>query len=215
MAAESLRLNTVSYIKFHMFETLLIMLPALIKSTISLFIIVDPFGNIPIFIGLTERMSSEERRRIFHMATISGLILLLLFAVAGREILNIFRISLESFMIAGGILLLIIAIRILIAGGWEESVTPESIGVVPIAVPLLVGPGAITTTILNLQEFGEVVTIFSVVIVFTIVWLTLRYIEPIYKILGKNGAVIIARVMALLIAAIAIQYILSGLKSWG
>lgn len=191
------------------------MLPALIKSTISLFIIVDPFGNIPIFIGLTERMNSEERRRIFHTATVSGLILLLLFAVAGREILNIFRISLESFMIAGGILLLIIAIRILIAGGWEERVTPESVGVVPIAVPLLVGPGAITTTILNLQEFGEVVTVFSVVIVFTIVWLTLRYIEPIYRILGKNGAVIIARVMALLIAAIAIQYILSGLQSWG
>ncbi|MEM2183366.1 MAG: MarC family protein [Candidatus Bathyarchaeia archaeon] len=191
------------------------MLNALTRSVISLFIIVDPFGNIPIFIGLTERLGREERRKVFHTATVTGFMLLLLFAIAGREILNMFGITLQSFMIAGGILLLIIAIRILVMGGWEESrLTPESVGVVPIAVPLLVGPGAITTTILNLQEFGIILTIVSVVIVFSIVWLTLRYIEPIYKVLGRNGAIIIARVMALLIAAIAIQYIVNGLQSW-
>lgn len=198
-----------------MFEDLLLVLNALTRSVISLFIIVDPFGNIPIFIGLTERLGREERRKVFHTATVTGFMLLLLFAIAGREILNMFGITLQSFMIAGGILLLIIAIRILVMGGWEEPrLTPESVGVVPIAVPLLVGPGAITTTILNLQEFGIILTIVSVVIVFSIVWLTLRYIEPIYKVLGRNGAIIIARVMALLIAAIAIQYIVNGLQSW-
>lgn len=198
-----------------MFEDLLLVLNALTRSVISLFIIVDPFGNIPIFIGLTERLGKEERRKVFHTATVTGFMLLLLFAIAGREILNMFGITLQSFMIAGGILLLIIAIRILVMGGWEEQrLTPESVGVVPIAVPLLVGPGAITTTILNLQEFGIILTIVSVVIVFLIVWLTLRYIEPIYKVLGRNGAIIIARVMALLIAAIAIQYIVNGLQSW-
>ncbi|HDO42245.1 MAG TPA: MarC family protein, partial [Candidatus Bathyarchaeota archaeon] len=155
----------------------------------------------------------EKRKRVFHTATITGFILLLAFAVAGREILNIFGITLESFMIAGGILLLIIAIRILVMGSWEEPyTTPESIGVVPIAVPLLVGPGAITTAILNLQEFGILITTISVIIVFTFVWLVLRYIEPIYKILGENGSVVIARVMALLIAAIAVQYIINGFK---
>ena len=194
-------------------EDLLIMLPALTKSIISLFIIVDPLGNIPIFIGLTENLEKEKRKRVFHTATITGFILLLAFAVAGREILNIFGITLESFMIAGGILLLIIAIRILVMGSWEEPyTTPESIGVVPIAVPLLVGPGAITTAILNLQEFGILITTISVIIVFTFVWLVLRYIEPIYKILGENGSVVIARVMALLIAAIAVQYIINGFR---
>ncbi|MEM2341807.1 MAG: MarC family protein [Candidatus Bathyarchaeia archaeon] len=191
------------------------LIPSLIKSVISLFIIVDPFGNIPIFIGLTEGISGEKRRKIFNVATVTGFILLLLFAMTGREILRIFGITIESFMIAGGILLLIIAIRILIMGGWEEKrLTPESVGVVPIAVPLLVGPGAITTTILNLQEFGILLTVISVIIVFTIVWVILRYIELIYKILGKSGAIVIARVMALLIAAIAIQYIINGLQSW-
>jgi len=197
----------------HMIESLLSILPDLIKSFISLFVVVDPFGNIPIFIGLTEKMDGEKRRKIFNTATVTSFILLLAFALVGKEILNIFGITLESFMIAGGILLLIIAIRLLVVGEWEEhDLSPESIGVVPIAVPLLAGPGAITTTIINLQSYGILITIFSVIFVFIIVWLTLRFIEPIYKVLGKNGSVVIARVMALLIAAIAIQYIIEGLK---
>jgi multiple antibiotic resistance protein len=195
-----------------MVENLLSVLPDLTKSFISLFIIVDPFGNIPIFIGLTEGIGSESRRRIFHTATITGFILLLAFALAGRQILNFFGVTLQSFMIAGGILLLIIAVRILVIGGWEER-SPESIGVVPIAVPLLVGPGAITTTIINLETYGLLTTIMSVVLVFVIVWLTLRFIEPIYKVLGRSGSIVIARVMALLIAAIAIQFIIEGLEN--
>lgn len=198
-----------------MAEDLIILFSAIAKSAISLFIIVDPLGNIPIFIGLTERMGEIERKKIFHTATVVGFILLLAFTIAGREILNIFNITLPSFMIAGGILLLIIAIKILIAGGWEEKyLTPESIGVVPIACPLLVGPGAITTTILNLQEFGILITVISVVVVFIITWLILRFIEPIYRVLGRTGSIIIARVMALLIAAIAIQYIVKGFQIW-
>ncbi len=197
----------------HMIESLLSILPDLIKSFISLFVVVDPFGNIPIFIGLTEKIDGEKRKKIFNTATVTSFILLLAFALVGKEILNIFGITLESFMIAGGILLLIIAIRLLVVGEWEEhDLSPESIGVVPIAVPLLAGPGAITTTIINLQSYGILITIFSVIFVFIIVWLTLRFIEPIYKVLGKNGSVVIARVMALLIAAIAIQYIIKGLK---
>lgn len=189
-------------------------LSALIKSVISLFIVVDPFGNIPIFISLTQGIKEMERKRVFHTATITGFILLLAFAVAGNQILTIFGVGLPSFMIAGGILLLTLAVRILI--GWEEGgrLTPESIGAVPIAVPLLVGPGAITTTILSLQEHGMLVTISSVVVVFTLTWLILRYIELLYRVLGRNGSAIIARVMAFLIAAIAIQYIINGLNAF-
>lgn len=191
------------------------LLISLAKSVISLFIIVDPLGNIPIFIGLTVEMKRREKRKVFNTATITGFILLLSFAVAGNQILYIFGITLQSFMVAGGILLLILAIRILVVGEWGEiHKAPESIGAVPIAVPLLVGPGAITTTILSLQEFGIMVTVASVIIVFAAVWLILRYIEPIYSVLGKNGSVVISKVMALLIAAIAIQYIMNGLKAW-
>lgn len=190
-----------------------VFLLALTKSVISLFIIVDPLGNVPIFISLTHGMGVLERRKVFRTAAVTGFILLLAFAIAGNTILDIFGVKLPSFMVAGGILLLILAIKILVIG-WEreEKMSPESVGAVPIAVPLLVGPGAITTTILSLQEYGVLVTVSSVVIVFTLTWLILRYIELLYRILGKNGSAIIARVMALLIAAIAIQYITNGIR---
>ncbi|MEM2999143.1 MAG: MarC family protein [Candidatus Bathyarchaeia archaeon] len=187
----------------------------LLKAIIVLFIIVDPFGNVPIFMSLTEKMTETEKRKVFNTATLVGIILLLVFAFTGQEIFLIFGISLYSFEVAGGVLLLIIAIRILISGSMHESVeSPESIGAVPIAMPLLVGPGAITTTILNLQAYGTLVTIISVLVVLFITWIILRYLSVVYNFLGKTGAIVIARVMALLIAAMAIQYILGGISAY-
>ena len=181
------------------------------KAVIALFIIVDPFGNIPIFIGLTENVPETQRKRIYNMAILVGVVLLLVFAFTGQEILNIFGLSIYAFEVAGGILLLIVAIRILISGTRESTdSSPESLGAVPIAIPLLVGPGAITTTIFNLQVYGTEEAILSVLIVLGLTWVILRFINRIYKFLGKTGSLVIARVMALLIAAIAVQYILIG-----
>jgi multiple antibiotic resistance protein len=183
------------------------------KAAIALFIIVDPFGNIPIFMGLTENVPQSKRRKVYNTAVIVGTVLLLVFAFTGTEILTIFGLSIYSFEVAGGILLLIISIRILVSETkTEASESPESLGAVPIAIPLLVGPGAITTTIFSLQLYENALpAILAVVIVMTITWVILRYINGIYRLLGKTGALIIARVMALLIAAIAVQYILTGL----
>ncbi len=181
------------------------------KAALALFIIVDPFGNIPIFVGLTENVQDAQKKKVYNTATIVGVILLLVFAFAGTGILSLFGLSIYSFEVAGGILLLIIAIRILISGSMHENVeSPESIGAVPIAIPLLVGPGAITTTIFNIQQYDTIIAILSVLVVMTITWITLRYISKVYKFLGKTGSLVIARVMALLIAAIAVQYILTG-----
>jgi len=182
----------------------------LAKAAITLFIIVDPVGNIPIFIDLTRNMSKETRQKAFRMAVITGFILLVSFALMGQQILSLFGISIYSFMIAGGILLLIISIKMLVRGGWEETTQPESVGVVPIGFPLLVGPGAITTTILYLQTSGIIVAILSVLIVFAIVQAILKLIDSIYSFLGNSGSVVISKLMALLTAAIAIQYILDG-----
>ncbi len=187
-------------------------LSELFKAVIALFIIVDPFGNIPIFVGLTDSMEDKQRKRIFNVATIVALILLLVFSFAGQEILSLFGLSIYSFEVAGGLLLLIISIRILISNtsSHEHSENPESMGAVPIAMPLLVGPGAITTTIFNIQTYGVYIAIIAVVAVLAVTWVILRFMNKIYRILGKTGALVIARVMALLIAAIAVQYILTG-----
>ncbi|MFB3889990.1 MAG: MarC family protein [Candidatus Bathyarchaeia archaeon] len=187
----------------------------LAKAIIVLFIIVDPFGNIPIFMGLTEKLTESQRRKVFNTACLVGFVLLLVFAFTGQEIFAIFGISIYSFEIAGGVLLLIISIRILVSGNLEETKeSPESIGAVPIAMPLLVGPGAITTTIFNLQQYDIVATALSVLVVMVLTWIILRYMNRVYGFLGKTGSVVIARVMALLIAALAIQYMLNGVATY-
>jgi len=181
------------------------------KAVIALFIIVDPFGNIPIFVGLTENVPDAQRKKVYNTAVIIGMILLLVFAFTGEGILTVFGLSIDSFFVAGGILLLIVAIRILISGNaHDKAESLESLGAVPIAIPLLVGPGAITTTILDLQIYDITITIIAVVIVLAATWVILRYINQVYKLLGKTGSLVIARVMALIIAAIAVQYILTG-----
>jgi multiple antibiotic resistance protein len=185
---------------------------ALFKAVITLFIIIDPLGNIPIFIGLTRGLAREDRRRAFRNAVLTGFVILLCFALIGQYMFMFFGISLHSFMIAGGILLLIISIRIIVRGEWtENSTTPERIGVVPIGFPLLVGPGAITTTILTLQAHGAIVTVTAVLVVFAAVHIILRLIDSIYKFLGSSGSLVISGLMALLTAAIGIQYILEGI----
>ena len=185
----------------------------LAKAVIVLFIIVDPFGNIPIFIGLTEKVPESQKRKVFNTACLVGFILLLVFAFTGQLIFTIFNISIYSFEIAGGILLMIVSIRLIISTREEhdENESPEELGAVPIAMPLLVGPGAITTTILNIQLYNYAITALSVLIVMTVTWIILRSIGRVFKILGKTGSLVITRVMALLIAAIAVQYILVGI----
>lgn len=185
------------------------------RAILALFIVVDPFGDIPIFISLTEKLTEGEKRKVFNTATIVGLVLLLVFSFTGQEIFTLFGISVYGFEVAGGILLLIIAIRILISGSMHENAeSPESLGAVPIAMPLLVGPGAITTTILNLQFYGVAIAAGAAVVVVFITWVILRFIGSIYRVLGKTGSLVIARVVALLIAAIATQYILIGITHY-
>lgn len=184
----------------------------MVKAVITLFIIIDPLGNIPIFISLTKGLAKEDRQRAFRNAVSTGFILLIFFALIGERIFVFFGISLHSFMIAGGILLLIISIRILVRGEWEKNSTaPERVGVVPIGFPLLVGPGAITTTILTLQTSGVMITIIAVLLVFVVVHIILGLIDCIYSFLGASGSLVISGLMALLTAAIGIQYILDGI----
>ena len=187
----------------------------LAKAILVLFIMVDPLGNIPIFMSLTEKMPKKQKTKTFNTATIISIILLLIFAFAGQEIFSIFGVSIFSFQIAGGILLLIIAIRLIITGRIIDlDQNSESIGAVPIAMPLLVGPGAITTAIFTLQQYGLIITTLSIIITLVITWIILRSSNKVYHFLGKSGALVIAQVNALFIAAIAIQYIIIGITQF-
>jgi multiple antibiotic resistance protein len=147
-------------------------------------------------------------------AIITTAVLLTVFAVAGIQLLSIFGISIFSFMIAGGILLFIISIELLTHGEWRYNPSSASgdSGIVPLAFPLLAGPGAITTVILSLQAYGWIVSIISIVFVVLVTYLILEMGNPLLRILGKRGSLVTTRVLAILLAAIAVQYVVEGVK---
>jgi multiple antibiotic resistance protein len=186
----------------------------LLRATVALFVVVDPFGNIPIFVELTSSLDSNERKKIFDTAVMSGSLLLLLFAFAGHQLLLLFGISLHSFMIAGGILLLLISLQILVQGGekWLRE-SGERVGVFPIGFPLLAGPGAITTTMIAINAYGPLIAVTSIIIVMLLTWYIIRSTSAIYNFMGKTGLDVVAKIMAVFLAAIAVEYMIRGIRS--
>lgn len=186
----------------------------LLRSTVALFVIMDPIGIAPVFMALTQKLERAERASVTKTAIATAAGLLFVFAVTGTQLLSIFGITLASFMVAGGILLFIVAIEFLTHGEWRFGTAGgqgES-GVVPIAFPLLAGPGAITAVIISFQTAGLAVTAISIIIVIGITYVILRYVDRIYRVLGRRGSMIVTRVFAILIAAIAIQFVVAGIR---
>lgn len=183
----------------------------LLKASTALFIIIDPLGLIPVFMALTQGATDSERRAILSHATLVAFVLLLLFAFTGTGILNFFGIGLSDFKIAGGILLLVLALRIIGEAHYGKTGGGKP-GVVPIAVPLLVGPGAITTSIVLIGTYGLWVTVTAVVLTFSVCFLIFRCVNLLYRILGETGSDVIAKIMGMLIAAIAVQFIRQGVQ---
>jgi multiple antibiotic resistance protein len=132
-------------------------------------------------------MESSERKKTLNTALLTSFVLLVLFAIAGKQLLALFGITVYSFMIAGGILLLLLSMQLLLRGEpFMAGSMPEDIGVVLIAIPLLVGPGAITTTIVTIQTAGILATLGSIAAVMFVTYLIFRYIDKIYSLLGKG-----------------------------
>jgi len=185
----------------------------LLRTTVALFIVVDPLGNVPIFMSLTKDLSPENRKKAFNTASIVAFGIAIVIVLAGQRLLQFFGIGMYSFMIAGGILLAFLSVRILLYGELtERAETREEVGAVPLAFPLLVGPGAITTLMVFHQTSGVAVTIASVLIVMAITRIVLQFIDSIYRILGRIGSTVVARLMAIFVAAIAVQFIIEGVK---
>jgi multiple antibiotic resistance protein len=185
-----------------------------VKAVITLFVVIDPIGIIPLFASYTEKMQTKDRKSVSQTATITAGVLLFVFAIAGTQIFAILGIDIFSFMIAGGILLLIVSIELLTHGAWRfgGDARTDGSGVVPLAFPLLAGPGAITSVIISYQTSGIIVTILSIAIVIAITYLILLLVDPIYRFLGKRGSMVVTRVFAVIVAAFAVQYIVEGVK---
>jgi multiple antibiotic resistance protein len=185
----------------------------LLKSSISLFIVINPIGSITLFISMTENMNVFERKVVSKNIIITAAALLITFGLVGTQLLSLFGVEIFSFMIAGGILLFIISMELLTYGMWRfVSTVSTDIGVVPLAFPLLTGPGAITSVIISLQTYGYLCTFVAIALALVATYIILRSKDRIYHILGRRGLIVITRVLAIFLAAIAIQYVIQGIR---
>ncbi|MDO8311936.1 MAG: NAAT family transporter [Sideroxyarcus sp.] len=192
------------------------------KIFISLFAIIDPVGIIPIIIAFTAGMTAQKRERVGRMASLSVLVILLSALLLGEAILEFFGISIHSFRTAGGILLLLMSITMLI--GNKPTLTPDdtdgdatsSVAIVPLSTPLLAGPGAISTVILDAHKGSNaghysVMALVLVALSLT-VWFTFLIAPWVSQRLGKIGSNVVTRLMGLLLAAIAVEFMAGGLR---
>ncbi len=180
---------------------------------IQLVAIMDPFGATVTFMGLTGHLGVEERRTVARHVFWAVLILLSILVVAGKGILLFFNISIPGLRLGGGILLLAIAVDMLGGMPRSKSLEPAEIAMVPLATPLLVGPGAMTTVILQTTQYNYASILLGVAAASLTTYLLLRYSEKAFSLMGVNAMKALGRFMAIIIAAIAADMMLAAIKS--
>lgn len=193
-----------------------------VKSFVALFVIVDAFGVVPIFISLLEGYKEADKRAIIKMAVQVATIALIILTLTGNLIFQLLGIDMYSFRIAAGIILLIISIEMLFGrktrtGSSDKiEIEKEDIAITPMAIPLLTGPGAITTGIVLFDEAGTVlnriILIINIILVFWISYVIFSKLNLVYRALGRTGTRVVTRIMGLMLSAISVQFIISGIS---
>ena len=191
----------------------------------SLLSIVDPIACVPVFLALVGGEQRVSQRAIAVRASITALTVLMIFAASGTAIFNFFGITIPAFKVAGGILLFTMALEMMRAKTSSVRNTPEEtseaqhkddVAIVPIGIPLLSGPGAIATAIMwsaRAQAMGEKIALYaSIVLVIGIALVTLTFASRVVRFFGKTGINVISRIMGLILAATAAQFVIDGVR---
>ncbi len=179
---------------------------------IMLFIVLDSVGNIPIFYTLTSNMSEEERKKVFAKSVLVASLLLLFFTLFGYSFFAYYNVTFTDFKIAGGILLLLLALEGLIGKVEAETLRSEDVAVVPMATPLLAGPGSIYVVMYLHKVYGLLPTLASIALNTLIAYAILSGSDTIVSKVGKNTVIVLARIFSLLLAVLAVSMIRSGFE---
>jgi len=178
---------------------------------VPLFVAVDAIGVLPMFMTLTREIEDKNIPRIIYQSVITAIVVAFLFLLAGRALLNLLGITVADFMIAGGILLFVISISDIIS---TEKVImhidPESLGAVPIGVPLITGPAVLTTSIILLDTHGFMLTGIAMFINIFIAGIVFFFSKFIHGLLGKAGSKTFSKIASLLLASIAVMIVRKG-----
>jgi multiple antibiotic resistance protein len=196
----------------------------------SIFFLVDPFAAIPSFLAITQNSDVARRRRMARKGAVTCFIVLTSFAIAGQLIFRMFGITLPAFEVAGGLILLLIGLDMLEArrsptqethGDTEEATTKEDAGIVPLGIPMLAGPGAISSVMVlvgqvpSLWHWEMAAILLSIVFTCVVTYFVLAAAGRVRQVLGETGIRILVRIMGLLLVALAMQYFVNGLTDLG
>ncbi|MFC5727939.1 MULTISPECIES: MarC family protein [Nocardioides] len=191
----------------------------LVEVFVTLFVIMDPVGTVPIFLSLTAGRSSGTARRAAWQAVAVSFLVITLFAFFGQQILSYLHISLPALQCAGGLLLLLVALELLT--GKEEQMVASAdanVALVPLGTPLLAGPGAIVATMLFVQDidgWGSGLSVaLGVIGVHVTLWLAMRFSLPILRLIREGGVLLVTRIAGLLLSAIAVQLIADAVRAF-
>jgi multiple antibiotic resistance protein len=198
----------------------------LVKFFVVFFVVVDPISLIPLFAGLTQGASARYKKKMAGKAATIALAICVLFSLVGARFLDIMGISLSSFRIAGGTLLFLIALDMVFArpsgtrstsSEQEEAKKREDISVFPLAFPFIAGPGALATILLSVGEVGAKPLLFAgllgaVGVVLAVCWVLMLATPRLMKALGVTGANVVSRLSGVILAALAVQFIVDGIR---
>jgi multiple antibiotic resistance protein len=190
-------------------------MPGLLKQFLLCFIPImvalDAPGTLALYVGMTEGMEKQERKRIVRQSIITAFLVTVGFIVVGRAIFNALGILVEDFMIAGGIVLLIIAIADVVRAGERKLERSPEFGVVPLGTPLIAGPGTLTTALVLVGTSGYLPVILSLVVNLLIAWIMYAQADRIIRFIGLSGSRAFAKVASLILAAFAVKMMRSGI----
>lgn len=197
----------------------IINLVLLTEVFVTLFVIMDPPGTIPIFLSLTSGRSQATVRRAAWQAVLVSFFVIVTFALFGQGILSYMHISLPALQGAGGLLLLLVALELLTGNEKEPSAGQDvNVALVPLGTPLLAGPGAIVATMLFTREVDNVATFtalaLGIVLVHASLWLAMRFSVRILKVIKESGVVLVTRIAGLLLSAIAVQMVADSVRAF-
>lgn len=188
----------------------------LILTFVPLFIVIDALGTTSIVIAFVGDMEQASRRKIMNSAIATATVIGLVFLFFGQFILNVMGISVGSFAIGGGIVLLVLSIKQIITGQMVDMIaTRETAAIVPIGTPLIVGPATITTLLLLVTQYPIYIVLLSFILNMLLTWGVFLLGERIVRVLGHSALNVISRVFSLLLAAIAVSMVINGLNLLG
>jgi multiple antibiotic resistance protein len=180
-------------------------------ALIPVFVAMDAIAVLPIFLSMIEGMPPDEKKVIIKQSVITAFLVSVCFLAVGKFIFSALGITVADFKIAGGLVLLVLAINDILFPEKTRRFQGSSIGVVPLGMPLIVGPGVLTTIIILVDTYGYLPALFSILVNLFIVWLAFNKSDAIMKVLGENGAKGFSKVMSIFLAAIAVMMIRRGI----